>query len=50
MQSPTKTKAASPKFKFDWFMRGMVLALALALAFVWPEPGARAFRAGACMC
>lgn len=27
------------KFKFDWFMKGMLLAV--ALAFVWPEPGAQ---------
>lgn len=26
-------------FKFDWFMRGMVLVV--VLAFVWPEPGAQ---------
>jgi sodium/bile acid cotransporter 7 len=27
------------RFKFDWFMKGMVLAV--ALAFVWPAPGAK---------
>lgn len=27
------------KFKFDWFLKGMLLAV--ALAFLWPEPGAR---------
>ena len=27
------------KFKFDWFMKGMLVAV--ALAFAWPEPGAR---------
>ena len=27
------------KFKFDWFMKGMVLVV--ALAFVWPQPGAQ---------
>jgi sodium/bile acid cotransporter 7 len=26
------------KFKFDWFMKGMVFAV--VLAFVWPKPGA----------
>ena len=26
-------------FKFDWFMKGMVLVV--ALAFIWPEPGAQ---------
>ena len=26
-------------FKFDWFMKGMVLVV--ALAFVWPQPGAQ---------
>jgi len=26
------------KFKFDWFMKGMVVAV--GLAFLWPEPGA----------
>jgi len=30
---------ASPAFKFDWFMRGMLLVV--ALAFVWPQPGAQ---------
>jgi len=27
------------KFTFDWFMKGMVLVV--ALAFVWPQPGAQ---------
>ena len=27
------------KFKLDWFMKGMLVAV--ALAFAWPEPGAR---------
>jgi len=27
------------KFKFDWFLKGMLVAV--ALAFIWPEPGAR---------
>jgi len=27
------------KFKFDWFMKGMVLAV--LIAFLWPAPGAR---------
>lgn len=27
------------KFKFDWFMKGMVIAV--VIAFLWPEPGAR---------
>lgn len=27
------------KFKFDWFMKGMVIAV--LIAFLWPEPGAR---------
>ncbi len=27
------------KFKFDWFLKGMLIAV--ALAFLWPEPGAR---------
>jgi sodium/bile acid cotransporter 7 len=27
------------RFKFDWFMKGMVLVV--GLAFLWPEPGAR---------
>ncbi len=27
------------KFKFDWFLKGMLAAV--ALAFVWPEPGAQ---------
>ena len=27
------------KFKFDWFLKGMVAAV--ILAFVWPEPGAQ---------
>ena len=26
------------KFKFDWFLKGMLAAV--ALAFLWPEPGA----------
>jgi len=38
MQTPNKTKAPG-SFKFDWFMRGMVLVV--ALAFVWPGPGAQ---------
>jgi sodium/bile acid cotransporter 7 len=27
------------KFKFDWFLKGMLVAV--ALAFIWPEPGAK---------
>ncbi|GAB2181091.1 bile acid:sodium symporter [Denitratisoma sp. agr-D3] len=27
------------KFKFDWFLKGMLVAV--ALAFLWPEPGAQ---------
>jgi len=27
------------KFKFDWFLKGMLLAV--ALAFIWPAPGAK---------
>lgn len=27
------------KFKFDWFLKGMLVAV--ALAFLWPEPGAK---------
>ncbi len=27
------------KFKFDWFLKGMLIAV--ALAFLWPEPGAK---------
>ncbi|RFO97627.1 bile acid:sodium symporter [Rhodoferax lacus] len=39
MATPNKAKTASPKFRFDWFMKGMVLVV--ALAFVWPGPGAQ---------
>ena len=39
MQTATPAKPLTPKFTFDWFMQGMVLAV--ALAFVWPEPGAQ---------
>lgn len=39
MQTTLHAKPPTPKFSFDWFMKGMVLAV--ALAFVWPEPGAR---------
>ena len=27
------------KFKFDWFLKGMLIAV--ALAFLWPSPGAK---------
>jgi sodium/bile acid cotransporter 7 len=39
MQNPKTAKPPGPKFRFDWFMKGMVLVV--ALAFVWPEPGAQ---------
>ncbi len=39
MQTVPHAKPAAPKFTFDWFMKGMVLVV--ALAFVWPAPGAQ---------
>ena len=27
------------KFKFDWFLKGMLIAV--GLAFLWPAPGAK---------
>jgi solute carrier family 10 (sodium/bile acid cotransporter), member 7 len=39
MPSPNSVKKPSPTFRFDWFMQGMVLVV--ALAFVWPAPGAQ---------
>jgi solute carrier family 10 (sodium/bile acid cotransporter), member 7 len=39
MQQPLKAPNTRFKFSFDWFMQGMLLVV--ALAFVWPAPGAQ---------